>query len=452
MSTDEQTTTPGIRDALRRPTFRLELIGYSLVSASMGVATVVVSVALFRRGGTPGWATVGVVARVAPFVLLSALSGAIADRHDQRRVLQLAFVAQAAVAGVLALTVSSAPLLVVAAISFIANTLWTIAYPSMAAVVPRTMTVDELAAANGLLSTIESLAWIAGPGLGGLLITTSGLRPAIAVQAGLALTGVAIATLALRSARTRPDEDAAFVTRAPDEPHPPLLRSMRAGIRAIVDTPVVHHPLALMLVANMVYGAMQVLMLVAAWKRLGMSEGGYGALCAGLGAGAFSALLVVNRVAQIRRRELALAGSVLLSGAPLAALSITSLPAVGIVLLAVSGLGLVLTEVLALTTMQQNVPPDRTAGVFGLLDSITIGAALLGSVVAAPLISGFGLEWALVIAGALVPVAAIVSVPHVVRIRSRRRTPVDLVDPDQMPLPVGAASPHAAVRSYVING
>jgi predicted MFS family arabinose efflux permease len=439
---------PGLRQALRHPTFRLELIGYSLVSASMGVATVVVSVAMFRRGGTPGWATLGVVARVAPFVLLSAFSGAIADRHDQRRVLQLAFLAQAAMAGVLALTVSGAPLVIVAAIGFLANTLWTISYPSMAAVVPRTMDIDELSAANGLLSTIESLAWIAGPGLGGLLITTSGLRPAIAVQAGLAITGAAFATLALRSGRTRADENAAFTTRAPDEAHPPLLHSMRAGIRAIVDTPVVHHPLALMLVANLVYGAMQVLMLVAAWKRLGMSEGGYGALCAGLGAGAFSALLVVNRMARFTRPELALAGAVLLSGAPLALLSITSLPAIGIVLLGVSGLGLVLTEVLALTTLQQNTPADRMAGVFGLLDSLTIGAALLGSITAAPLIHAVGLEWALVVAGAMVPVAAIVTVPQVVRVRSKRRTTVEA---DDLPLPAGAASPHAAVRSFVIN-
>ena len=446
---------------MSRPTFRLELVAYALVSASMGVATVVVSVAMFRRGGTPGWATVGVVARVAPFVLLSAFSGAIADRYDQRRVLQVAFLAQVVVAGVLALGVKDAPLLVVALIGFVANAAWTIAYPSMSALVPRVMPTDELAPANGLLSTVESLAWIAGPGLGGLLITASGLYQTIAVQAGLALAGAAVATVALRSSRTRSGEAAAFAAASGSvdgdtSSRQPLTRSVRAGLRAIVDTPVVHHPLALMLVANLVYGAMQVLMLVVAWKRLGMSEGGYGALCAGLGGGAFAALLVVDRVSRAARPHVALAGAVLLTDVPLALLAVTEVPAVGIALLGCSGLGLVLTEVLALTTLQRNVPVDRIARVFGLLDSLTIGAMLVGSVSSAPLIAAFGLEWALVIVGALVPVIAVVSVPRLVARRSARATSVDSAIParvlDELPLPAGAASPHAAVRSYVVNG
>ena len=444
---------PGIRQALSRPTFRYALIAYSLVSASMGMATVVVSVAMFRRGGTPAWATVGVVARVAPFVLLSAMSGALADRHDQRRVLRLAFLAQIAFAGLLALTVDGAPLLVVALIGFGANAAWTIAYPSMAALVSRTTPDDDLAAANGLLSTVESLAWIAGPGLGGLLVTTAGVRPTIAVQAGMALAGAIVATVAIRSGRTHPAEDAAFTTHPSGEPHQPLWPSMKAGARAMIDSPALHHPLALMIVTNMVYGAMQVLMLVTAWARLGMSQGGYGALCAGLGGGAFSALLVISRVARVERPELALAMAVLLSAVPLALLAVTHLPGVAVVLLGLSGLGLVLTEVLALTTLQKNVPDARVAGVFGLLDSLTSATALAGSTTSAPVTDAAGLGLGLVIDGALVPVVAVVSVPRLIRSRSlgtRIALPADVVD--DMPLPAGAASPHAAVRSYVVSG
>jgi MFS family permease len=436
----------GIRRALRQPMFRLELLAYSLVSASMGVATVVVSVALFRRGGTTLWATVGVVSRVAPFVLFSAFSGAIADRFDQRRVLQWAFAAQVVVAGLLAATVSSAPLLVVALIGFVGQTAWTIAYPSMAALLPRVVDRDDLAAANGLLSTVESLAWIAGPGLGGLVVTAAGMLPTVGVEAGLATLGLVLATAALRSGR----RGAVPVA----EPYAPTVRAERErlvdsvldGIRTVRATPAVHHPLALLLVSNVVYGALQVLMLVVAWKRLGMSEGGYGALCAGLGAGAFAALLAVRPAGGFVRADLVLAGSVLLGGVPLALLAIASAPAVGIVLLGVSGLGLVLTEVLALTAVQQHLPADRIAGVFGLLDSSTVAAMLIGSVVVGPVISLAGLEVALVAVGALMPLAAVITVPRLVRWRAARAMPAHDVQ-----VIAGGSSPGAAVRNFTLN-
>jgi predicted MFS family arabinose efflux permease len=439
----------GVRRALRAPTFRLELLAYTLVSASMGVATVVVSVAMFRRGGTTLWATVGVVSRVAPFVLFSAFSGAIADRLDQRRVLQAAFAVQVVIAGVLAATVTSAPLAVVAAIGFAGQAAWTIAYPAMAALLPRTIARDDLAAANGLLSTVESLAWIAGPGLGGLVVTAAGLRAAIGVQAGLAALGLVVASVALRGgARSAAAEAFAPVARSERER---LRHAVLDGIRTVRSTPAVHHPLALLLVSNVVYGALQVLMLVVAWQRLGMSEGGYGALCAGLGAGAFAALVVVGPASSLGRPEWVLAGSVLLGGLPVALLAIAQVPATGIVLLAVSGLGLVVTEVLALTALQRNLPVDRIAGVFGLLDSLTVTAMLVGSVAVGPVIASAGLEAALVVVGALVPVLAVVALPQVVRRRTARTTASGTAVIEEVQVIAGGSSPGAAVRNYILN-
>jgi predicted MFS family arabinose efflux permease len=429
---------PGVRRVLRQPLFRLELLAYTLVSASMGVATVVVSVAMFRRGGTTAWATVGVVSRIAPYVLFSTFSGAIAGRFDQRRVLQVAFAVQVVAAGLLFASVSSAPLLLVAAIGFAGQAAWTVAYPSMAALLARTVEHDDLAVANGLLSSVESLAWIAGPGLGGLVITAAGMRQTIVVQAVLAVLGLLLATMALRvgPAGARPSR----------HERERLVDSVRNGIRAVGSTPAVLHPLVLLLVSNVVYGALQVLMLVVAWKRLGMSEGGYGALCAGLGAGAFAALVMVGPAAARNRPDLVLAGAVLLGGIPLALLAVASVPAVGIVLLALSGLGMVLTEVLALTAAQQHLPPDRIAGVFGLLDSSTVTAMLIGTLAAGPLISWLGLEAALVVVGAVMPVAAVLAVPTVARRRTARRAALD-----EVVVIAGGSSPGAAVRNAIIN-
>ena len=436
---------PGFRRALSNRVFRLELIAYALASACVGMGIVVISVALFRRGGSTTWATLGVVSRVAPFVLLSAISGAMAGRRDPRKVLQLAFAAQLLIAGVVTLSVDAAPLAVLVLLGFAGNALWTVAYPTMAALLPRVVGDDDLVSANGLLSTVESLAWIAGPGLGGLMVTSFGMRPTIAVQAALALVALAVATLARRGSAA-----AGFAPPDTPERHS-LVTDLRSGVRSVLDAPMVHHPLALLLVANVVYGALQVLMLVAAWKRLGMSEGGYGALCAGLGAGAFVALVVVNRVGRMSNLALALAGSVLLSSTPVALLAFTSTPLVGVVLLGFSGLGLVLTEVLALALVQRELPIDRVAGVFGLLDSLTVGAMLVGSVVAGPLVSLLGLEWALVVVGSFVPVIAVVAVPKLAarRVASLAATPGRLQH--EVAVIAGGSSPVAAVHNATIN-
>jgi predicted MFS family arabinose efflux permease len=441
---------PGFRRALSNRVFRLELVGYALASASIGVGIVVVSVALFRRGGTTSWATLGVVARVAPFVMLSAITGTLAGRRDQRKVLQLAFAAQLVIAGLLAVSVASAPLAAIVLLGFAGNALWTVAYPTMASLLPRAVADDDLVAANGLLSTVESLAWIAGPGLGGLLVTAFGMRSTIAAQALLALAALAFATAARRAPGAEP-----ATSRDRAEGRESVLAGLRAGVRAVADAPTVHHPLALMVVANVVYGALQVLMLVAAWQLLGMSEGGYGALCAGLGAGAFAALLVVGRAGKARRSTLALSGAVLLSSMPLALLAITSAPFVGVVLLAFSGLGLVVTEVLALAVLQQQLPGDRVSSVFGLLDSVTVGSMLIGSVIAGPLIGWLGIEWALVVVGALIPLVAVVAVPRLLQ----RRSPTMAVgvavagagDLREVEVIAGGSSPVAAVRNFTIN-
>ncbi|MCU1362031.1 MAG: Conserved putative rane protein, partial [Ilumatobacteraceae bacterium] len=414
------------KSALSQPTFRLALAAYSLVSASLGIGAVVVSVSLFQRGGSPAWATVGAITRVVPFILLSGISGNIADRHDHRIVLRNAYVAQLLVAIMLVFTAGHAPLLLIALLGLAAQSAWTIAYPTMAALVPRVVEADDLAAANGLLSSVESLAWIAGPGIGGLLISAVGFGTTALVQAVLTLVGIGLAALLVqRHDIAGPDEAPAYETPT----HEGLLTSLRGAFLTLVQTSAVVVPLSLLFVSNVVYGAMQVLLLVAATDRLHMSQGGYGALTAGLGAGAFGALFVINRAARSRRPTTMLAASVIIAGAPVAVIAVVDVPAIVVVLLFVSGLGLVLTEVLALTAMQRNVPPEKVALVFGVIDSMMVTAILLGTAMASPLIHEIGIEKSLVLLGGLVPVVAAFAAPRLARGREAAATKLAALSP-----------------------
>jgi hypothetical protein len=67
------------------------------------------------------------------------------------------------------------------------------------------------------------------------------------------------------------------------------------------------------------------------------------------------------------------------------------------------------TDVLALTTLQRLIPSDRLARVFGILDSLLVGASVLGAALSAWLVGLIGIRATLVAIG-VAPVVAVVGV------------------------------------------
>ena len=66
-----------------------------------------------------------------------------------------------------------------------------------------------------------------------------------------------------------------------------------------------------------------------------------------------------------------------------------------LVLAGILGLGTVVTDVLALTTLQRLIASDHLARVFGILDSLLVGANVLGAAVSAWLVGVVGIRaWA----------------------------------------------------------
>jgi predicted MFS family arabinose efflux permease len=414
--------TPGgsLRGALRHPGFRQHLLAYAFGSAAVSTSAMVVSVVLYERSGSSGWAAAGAAARVVPFVLFSSVSGVLADRTDRRRLLTLCLAAEV-VAGIGLALATGSPLLALAAMGFVAHVAWTPAYPVLASLVPLTVDSEDLAPANGLMSTVESVAWTVGPGLGGLLITAAGPSAAAASGAGLAALGVGAGALARRST-LRPVALAGASTTAHDSDgdeglggHEPFTTAWRRGLRTIAGSAAVALPLGLVLVSNLVYGATQVLLLLAATDLLGMSRGGFGALNAALGFGAFCALLVVNRAARAAQPRRVLGAAVLAAGLPLALLAVVEAAPVAVALLVVTGLGVVVTEVLACTALQRNVPADQLARVFGILDSLLVSAILLGTLGSPLVVQIVDVRGALVVVGAVIPLAAVLGLPRLAR-------------------------------------
>ena len=297
-------------------------------------------------------------------------------------------------------------------------------YPCLAAAIPTVVPEQELAPANAILTGLETLAFIAGPAAGAAALVLG--SPATAMFVNALIFGVALAPIAkLRDRGECATTDDSQVDDAQDQGSP-----LTAGIRAITSSGEVAAPLLLVVAVNLVYGGSLVGLVLVADDLLGTGRSGFAALNAALGVGAFIGVLLTSWLARSQRPLPLIACTTLLAGVPVALLALVDLPQVAAALMLVSGVGSVLTEVLALTMLQRATPRRVIASVFGILDSLMVCAILLGSLIAPTLIDVVGLRASLVLVGAVVPTTAIVLAGWLHRAARRAAQRSALLEPD----------------------
>jgi hypothetical protein len=185
-----------------------------------------------------------------------------------------------------------------------------------------------------------------------------------------------------------------------------------AGITTIAREPNLRTLVGLYTAQTVVAGALNVLVVVTAFELLELDEAGVGLLYAAVGVGGlvggFVALLLSARGRLARDFAIGLA----LFGLPLAILGGLPFPVVAVAALGVLGIGNSIVDVNALTIMQRAVPDAVLGRALGALDGLLIGGLGLGALLAPALIELVGPEAALVIAGAVLPVLALLTRPR----------------------------------------
>jgi MFS family permease len=127
------------------------------------------------------------VARLLP-TLASPLAGVLADRLDRRAVLVACDLARAAlVFG----AIFARDLAVLYAISFLMGAARTLFNPTIRAAFPSVVGSRDLTRANALISGTFSLSFAVGPAAGGLLVATTGVEAAFALDAATYLVSAA---------------------------------------------------------------------------------------------------------------------------------------------------------------------------------------------------------------------------------------------------------------------
>ena len=279
--------------------------------------------------------------------------------------------------------------------------------PATSAALVEIVEEDDLVAANALRGMITNVVQVAGPATGALVLI---VLPDWSV---FALNGASFGLSALITARLRYRSRPVDVTEAGTAGP---LRQMLVGLREIGRSSRVALLVGLCLLASFIFGTDTVLLLAAAEDRLGLGADGFGLLLAGLAVGGVLAAATVNRLAASQRLALVLIVGMAVYCLPNVLLAVSESPAVAIAAQVLRGAGTLVVDVLAVTALQRAVAPDVTARVFGVFWALVLGSIALGALVAPALVSGLGLEGALVAVAVAPVVLSLATLPGLLRI------------------------------------
>jgi hypothetical protein len=289
-------------------------------------------------------------------------------------------------AGLAAVAATGGPVelaLVFAALTSATNVVYN---PAVAATIPSVVGEDDLVAANALNGTLENVIVIAGPGIGAVLLLLG--SPALVFAVNAASFVVSAAIVSRIRVRSRPVD----VT---EEGAVGPLRQMALGVRTIARLRAARVLVAFCALVSFVYGTDSVLFVGVSEHRLGLGAEGFGYLMAALGSGGILMALGVDKLAGSRRLAPIIIAGVAGYCLPTALLTVITTPAPAFALEVVRGGSTLVVDVIAVTALQRSVPTDQLARVFGVFFAFVIGAIALGTLITPPIVSGLGLDGAL---------------------------------------------------------
>ncbi|MEO8251809.1 MAG: MFS transporter [Chloroflexota bacterium] len=375
---------PGLRRV------ELAFLGFNLAEWAIWVAILVFA---YQQGGATEVGLVAVL-QLAPAAVVAPLAASFGDRYPRERVLLIAYLLQAATGAAIAAAVFlHAPVAAVYALAAATNAAISLTRPLQAAIQPSlARTPSELTASNVTAGAIETIAILVGPTSAGVVLQLAGPTPVLAGAAVLSLIGAILVAGLPRTTAPRRVEETGGVRAA--------LSSALAGFPTLAREERPRSVALLLGAGSMLWGVLDVLLVVLALQVLSIGQSGLGFLNAAIGAGGiFGSLLAALLVGRAR-----LAGpfgvGLLIWGGALAVVGLLPVPILSVALLAVAGMGWVVLDVAGRTLLQRVSPEAVLSRVFGVLEGIHHGSMAIGSVLAPALILLVGTRGAFMAGGA----------------------------------------------------
>ena len=377
----------GYRSALAQRDLRLLLGGLVISASGTWAYNTGLFAFVFLRTHSLGWVAAAGLVRLLPILALSAYGGVIAERVERIRLMIGADVLCAVWQAALAATAATGgPVVLALAFAALTSATNVVYNPSVAATIPSVVGEDDLVAANALNGTLENVIVIAGPGIGAVLLVVG--SPALVFAINAASFVVSAAIVSRIRVRSRPVDVTAEGADGP-------LRQMALGVRTIVRLRAARVLVAFCALVSFVYGTDSVLFVGVSEHRLGLGAEGFGYLMAALGTGGILMALGVDKLASSRRLAPIIIAGVAGYCLPTALLTVITTPAPALVLEVVRGGATLVVDVIAVTALQRSVPTDQLARVFGVFFAFVVGSIALGTLITPPIVSGLGLNGAL---------------------------------------------------------
>ena len=385
---------PFSQPAIRLPAAFQRLAWSNLVAQSAEQISLAAAplVAVFALGASARETGLLQTAQTLPFLLLSIPLGVWADRRSRRTLMALAEGMRViAMLSVLLLVISHeltlAWLAALGCLGATGTVAYNVAAPSL---VPSLVSRESFAAANGRLELARSVAYSAGPALGGMLVGWIGAGWAYGCAAGLSALAVALLAGLREPPRTLTGQR-----------H--FLRELRDGTRFVLRDALLRPMIATAVFFNLGFFMLQAVYVPYAVHRLGLTASAVGVTLGAYGVGMVCGALAAPSIAQRLRF-----GRVLTIGpfcgllASLVMVATLAVPSFWLAMLSffLLGVGPILW-VVGSTTLRQAITPDGMMGrVSAINGTATYGARPLGALLGAAVSGHWGMEACLAMAAA----------------------------------------------------
>jgi MFS family permease len=390
-----------MRSALRIRDYRFILAASATSQTGDWLYNVALIVWAYEVTHSTAWVAGVTIARLVPYPLLGPVGGIVADRFDRRRVLVVSDLARVGVMVALAvLTAGDGPVGVAAGLAALASALGTAYRPAVVGMLPDVVGEEHLVAANATESIVENLSVVVGPMIGAALLVVASPGLAFAVNA---LTFL-VSALCASAMRTRSRGDATSHRAGAG-----FARQLSRGFEELAHSSDARVFAAFLVGTSFVYGGQTVILVLVASRQLSGGADAVGIFYAALGIGGIAGAVVVARLGQSPRAGLAMLVGLMVSAAPMALLGVVEGATAAFVLVLVSGVGVVVVDVLCLTQLQRTVSGAVLGRVWGAIDALTVLAMIVGSLVVGPVIDAIGTEAAYALLMLAVPALALLT-------------------------------------------
>ena len=289
---------------------RLLLAGQAISFLAHGISAVALPWLVLDASGSKTAAGLVFTFSVLPYVLFGIPAGVVGDRYPSRVVIWMTHAIQAMIALVVPLWsfAGTPPVAIVLVAAFAIGTGRVFSDAGVFGALVSIVGKDRIVHGQATLGAAWAVGLLAGPALGGLLITTIGPAKSLVVEAA----GLGIAALLIRLVRFRPPSE--------DRPRSPARQIVRDGLQTIFGDQVLRTVTFLGAAWSIAEAGSWALAVPLFRDELGLSSGQAGAV---LAAGAAMGILASPIVGALDARIGAL--RIIVLGYPIAAVSIAVL-------------------------------------------------------------------------------------------------------------------------------